>query len=440
MNKILRYSFMALLAMMVGNVMAQDVTLDFTLETEEGSKQSVWGFPASSKNKQVEEQSFTYNGYTVKVAGSEGNGYYWHDKDHYLLFGKQGAYVTLPAFDFDVAYIEVEGNSSASANTKQNIFVGDEAVSTETTSAQVTNTYVIAEAYQTAGTIYTIKVNSNHNDQIRTIKIYKKGAEAPIQEPEFSVASGLYLETQSVAMSCEEGAKILYTIPAGQDPVYVDDENVTGVWYDGTPLEITRTTTIKAMAVKDGKTSSIVTAKYTIVNTTGKGTVESPFSVADALQVIGALDNGQTTTETYFVKGYIVGTPDFQRNNEQVLYGNCNFDIADAKGGSDKLTIFRAKSFDNQQFTEENVTEKIIDENDLVTLVGKLQKYVKDEVVTPELSSCYLISVEKGGSDGITNVNAAKAENAVRYNLAGQKVNNGFKGVVIMNGKKMLQK
>ena len=122
------------------------------------------------------------------------------------------------------------------------------------------------------------------------------------------------------------------------------------------------------------------------------------------------------------------------------MYGNCNFDIADAKGGSDKLTIFRAKSFDNQQFTEENVTEKIIDENDLVTLVGKLQKYVKDEVVTPELSSCYLISVEKGGSDGITNVNAAKAENAVRYNLAGQKVNNGFKGVVIMNGKKMLQK
>lgn len=43
-------------------------------------------------------------------------------------------------------------------------------------------------------------------------------------------------------------------------------------------------------------------------------------------------------------------------------------------------------------------------------------------------------------ADGITNVNAAKAENAVRYNLAGQKVNNDYKGVVIMNGKKMLNK
>ena len=595
MNKILRYSFMALLAMMVGNVMAQDVTLDFTLETEEGSKQSVWGFPASSKNKQVEEQSFTYNGYTVKVAGSEGNGYYWHDKDHYLLFGKQGAYVQLPAFDFDVAYIEVEGNSSASANTKQNIFVGDEAVSTETTSAQVTNTYVIAEAYQTAGTIYTIKVNSNHNDQIRTIKIYKKGAEAPIQEPEFSVAGGLYLETQSVAMSCEEGARILYTVAVGNDPEYIDDENYTGVFYDGNPLTVSKSTIIKAMAVKNGKTSSIVTAKYTIVNTTGKGTVESPFSVADALLVVDALDNGQKTADEYVIKGSVTEVTEISLD-----YGNATFKIADA-GSADVLTVFRAKDANGENITDENYVKV----GDKVAVQGKLQKYVSGETVTPEVAQGgKILSVESevplpelptvdqqpvykftakgqwgsytfnkapfraadykgfrieysnmnevsegaafnilinsnethlgqdwsgaeaqvpnktayknfgfdaahtvfegdfsdfvatddpattcptiaqfalqacaagntviikkvvfikqdntevlpeykgddwgGGAytieevtDGINTINADKTENGVRYNLAGQKVNNGFKGVVIMNGKKMLQK
>ena len=595
MNKILRYSFMALLAMMVGNVMAQDVTLDFTLETEEGSKQSVWGFPASSKNKQVEEQSFTYNGYTVKVAGSEGNGYYWHDKDHYLLFGKQGAYVTLPAFDFDVAYIEVEGNSSASANTKQNIFVGDEAVSTETTSAQVTNTYVIAEAYQTAGTIYTIKVNSNHNDQIRTIKIYKKGAEAPIQEPEFSVASGLYLETQSVAMSCEEGARILYTVAVGNDPEYIDDENYVGVFYDGNPLTVSKSTIIKAMAVKNGKTSSIVTATYTIVNTTGKGTVESPFSVADALLVIDALENGKTTADEYIIKGNVTEVTEISTQ-----YGNATFKIADA-GSADVLTVFRAKDANGENITDENYVKV----GDKVAVQGKLQKYVSGETVTPEVAQGgKILSVESeeplpelptvdqqpiykftakgqwgsytfnktpfraadykgfrieysnmnevsegaafnilinsnethlgqdwsgaeaqvpnktayknagfdaahtvfegdfsdfvatddpattcptiaqfalqacaagntviikkvvfikqdntevlpeykgddwgGGAytieevtDGINTINVDKTENGVRYNLAGQKVNNGFKGVVIMNGKKMLQK
>ena len=596
MNKILRYSFMALLAMMVGNVMAQDVTLDFTLETEEGSKQSVWGFPASSKNKQVEEQSFTYNGYTVKVAGSEGNGYYWHDKDHYLLFGKQGAYVTLPAFDFDVQRIEIEGTSGASTGVKQNIFVGDEAVSTETTGAKdVTNQYLIAEGKQAAGTIYTLKVTSNHNTQITKIMIYKKGSASSVAQPEFSVASGLYFEPQTVALTCEEGAKILYTIPAGQDPVYVDDENVTGVWYDGTPLEITRTTTIKAMAVKDGKTSSIVTAKYTIVNTTGKGTVESPFSVADALLVVDALDNGQKTADEYVIKGSVTEVTEISLD-----YGNATFKIADA-GSADVLTVFRAKDANGENITDENYVKV----GDKVAVQGKLQKYVSGETVTPEVAQGgKILSVESevplpelptvdqqpvykftakgqwgsytfnkapfraadykgfrieysnmnevsegaafnilinsnethlgqdwsgaeaqvpnktayknfgfdaahtvfegdfsdfvatddpattcptiaqfalqacaagntviikkvvfikqdntevlpeykgddwgGGAytieevtDGINTINADKTENGVRYNLAGQKVNNGFKGVVIMNGKKMLQK
>ncbi len=45
------------------------------------------------------------------------------------------------------------------------------------------------------------------------------------------------------------------------------------------------------------------------------------------------------------------------------------------------------------------------------------------------------------GTTGINDVKAAKAENnAVMYNIAGQKVNNGFKGLVIKNGKKVVLK
>ena len=114
MNKILRYSFVALLAMIGLNISAQEVTLDFTITdpADETGKTSAWGFPASSANKTVDEKPFTYDGWTVKVAGSTGEGYYWHDKDHYLLFGKQGAYLTLPAFNFDVERIDIEGNSA----------------------------------------------------------------------------------------------------------------------------------------------------------------------------------------------------------------------------------------------------------------------------------------------------------------------------------------
>ena len=43
-------------------------------------------------------------------------------------------------------------------------------------------------------------------------------------------------------------------------------------------------------------------------------------------------------------------------------------------------------------------------------------------------------------TDGINTVKAAETENGAAYNLAGQKVADSFKGVVIKNGKKMIQK
>jgi len=44
------------------------------------------------------------------------------------------------------------------------------------------------------------------------------------------------------------------------------------------------------------------------------------------------------------------------------------------------------------------------------------------------------------GASGINTVKAVEAENGAAYNLAGQKVADDFKGVVIKNGKKMIQK
>ena len=183
MKKLLRFSLLALFGLIGTNAMAQEVTLDFTVvdPSDETGKTSYWGFPSGSENKLTDEKSFTYGGYTVKVAAPDG--YYWHNKDHYLLFGKMGATLTLPAFDFDVERIDIEGNGNASAGTKQNIFVGDEAVSTETTGAQGTNYFQIAEGKQAAGTVYVIKVTSKHNNQIKTIKIWKKGTSGDTPQP-----------------------------------------------------------------------------------------------------------------------------------------------------------------------------------------------------------------------------------------------------------------
>ena len=207
-------------------------------------------------------------------------------------------------------------------------------------------------------------------------------AAGAILPPTFSVAGGIYFEAQTVALSCEtEGAKILYTIPAGQDPEYTDDENYTGVFYDGTPLTISRNTTIKAMAVKDGKTSSIATATYTIIPTEGKGTAESPFSIADALTVVDALADG-ATSQVVYTQGYVVG--DITISN-----GQAQFKIGATAGAVENLiTVYKAKGLENENFVEGDAKA-----GDLVVINAALQRYVKDEVVTPETQYGYIYSI-----------------------------------------------
>ena len=50
------------------------------------------------------------------------------------------------------------------------------------------------------------------------------------------------------------------------------------------------------------------------------------------------------------------------------------------------------------------------------------------------------ISWKVEGATAIQQVKAGKAENGARYNLAGQKVGASYKGIVIQNGKKFIQK
>ena len=146
---------------------AAEISLDFTSNT--------WGLP-TDYSTETASYTDTETGYTITLAA--GNGYKF--AGNYLIFGKTDASLTLPAFDFDVEKIVVNGNSGASAKTLMNVFVGDTAVSTETTGCTGTNTYAIAEDNQAAGNIYTLKVNNNYNAQVTKIEIYKKGGDTPV--------------------------------------------------------------------------------------------------------------------------------------------------------------------------------------------------------------------------------------------------------------------
>jgi len=173
MNKLLRYSFVVLMAIIGMNVSAQEVTLDFT------SADNPWNLPTDYDKT---EKSYM-NGNVVITFNASTTGHKINTKDGYLIFGKEGATLTMTGFRFDVERIDIIGRSGASGSVKQNIFVGEEAVSTETTGATGTNIYKIAESHQGAGNVYTLKVLSAHNTQITKILIWKKGTAGDAPEP-----------------------------------------------------------------------------------------------------------------------------------------------------------------------------------------------------------------------------------------------------------------
>jgi uncharacterized repeat protein (TIGR02543 family) len=75
-----------------------------------------------------------------------------------------------------------------------------------------------------------------------------------VAAPAASVASSVYSATQTIALSCATEDAIIYYTTDGTQP---DEDSAK---YDGTPITVSDTTTIKAFAGKDGMTDSATTS------------------------------------------------------------------------------------------------------------------------------------------------------------------------------------
>ena len=174
----------------------------------------------------------------------------------YFFLGTTNAYMEFPTYDFDVERIEVVGRSGASGKVTQNIYVGNEAVSTQTTGATGTNTYTIASGYQASGTVYKLKVTNAYSTQITTINIYEKKA-GTVSAPTLPAAANFTVSKQIEITGIEEGASVYYTLD--------DTAPTTSSTPYTAPFTITNTTKVRAIAVKGGVSSTEATATYTRV-------------------------------------------------------------------------------------------------------------------------------------------------------------------------------
>ena len=98
-----------------------------------------------------------------------------------------------------------------------------------------------------------------------------------VEAPEVDGKTGQVEYGDTVTLTIPDGAAVYYTTD-GSKPSYDDNGQPTGTtirYYEGQPIVITRTMTIRAVAVKYGERSEVVSEKFT-VSGTGGGIPEVP--------------------------------------------------------------------------------------------------------------------------------------------------------------------
>ena len=361
------------------------VTLDF-------SKNTTWGFPNGSSAKTTATKTYTNGDYSITLAGGgSGNGHYWNNQG-YLMLGKSGATLTLPAFDFNTTKIVVVGRSGASASTLQNIYVGSTAVSTQTKGSAVTNTYAIAEDYQAAGNVYIFKVGSSHNSQIVKIEIYgEEGGEQgeKVDAPKFSVTETNFKEAFDLTISSAEGTTLKYTTD-NTDP----KTSATAVSVETNTANVAipaKSTVVKAVAVKGDLVSVVASTIYAYVNSP-----ETAYTVAEAMEVI---DAGLGLENELYVKGEISLIEKFD-----ATYGSITYWIKDEEGN--KFECYSGLGLNKAKFTKKEdlvVGSKVV-------VCGTMKKYN----TTYEFNyNNYIVSLELPVVNHTITVSANPAEGGV---------------------------
>ena len=453
---------MAVMMLVCGAISAQTVTLDFT-------DNSKWKLPEGSANKATKSQEFSNGTYTVTLAAQIG---YYFNTDGYLMLGKKGSTLTLPKFDFAVSKIEVVGHAGASASVGQNIFVGDKAVSTETKGAAMdtgnpqktgdakTNAYEIDPGYQAAGNQYVLKVTTGQNTQITKVLIYKqegavkKSAKlafseekvnhevgTPFTAPKFTKETTAEVKFSSnnekvatvnaegvIALGTEEGEAVI-TAESAENDVYAAGKATCTiyVWHYVTYKKATAIESGKQyliVAQRDGKTYYAMPckkdAKYGYLLTQMKEGTLNELKIESSYDdnfVISKFEDGYSIKDCFGRYLYMDDDP-----------AHKSFQLGD------KEVAWTVDTNTDGTFTFTNTGKFIQFGDGTYTSFGAYDKKM-DKTVLP------MLFVMGEGQTGINNIHATTAvKNNVMYNLAGQRVNKDYKGLVIMNGKKMMIK
>ena len=214
----------------------------------------------------------------------------------------------------------------------------------------------------------------------------------------------------------------------------------TPVVYDFT-LEASTTINLVVMNPKSNKTYTATDAiidDFSLTTTDGgiDGTVAPPVDITNTPETANTvakafelIESGEGLNANVYVKGKISSIKEV----ETTQHFNATYNISDnGTTEGQQLVVFRGKYLGGANFTE----EEQINIGDEVIVYGKLVNYNG----TYEVNSNNQIYSINGVTAGVQNITVEQNVNAPAFNLAGQRVNAAYKGIVVKNGKKFLNK
>ncbi len=387
MNKILRYSFVALLAMMFAPSFAEDI-----IWQEDFSSYAADAVPAGGDyNYACENGGGTTKIYAANLAGGTA--------PELLVAKKQGS------FSATIPLNGKSGEMMLTFLTNRNDLVVEITGATlgEKVRSGNADTYPVTVASGTASLTIKFYMSVNSNARLDNIKLYQGTAKKP---------AGLSWGKASTTVTFGEDYS---SIPTLQNPNELavectsDNAEVCTVTNAGviTVVGAGDANISAAFAGNDEYEAQTVTIKITVkpaIDHDAKGQKNNPYLITDEdfLTLAGSLKpEDETSTSSsnpksdkIYVKGYIVDIDDVTPE-DLAQYGNMTFKIAAVKGDYDaeiKLKAYRCKYLENAKFTSADQIKK----DDEVVICGQIQWYGG----SPQfVSGCNIYSIVKAESE-----------------------------------------
>ncbi len=227
----------------------------------------------------------------------------------------------------------------------------------------------------------------------------------PVEAPTFSPAAGTYADAQTVTISCATNGATIYYTTDGTEPTDASTEYTT-------PITVSTTTTIKAIAYVGTENSVVATATYHI------NSQANPYTVTEALAFHEYPANG------IYVHGIVSTAPsqDPTSNGELTYYIS-----ADGTAGTDnQLEVYKGKGLEQAAFTAQDD----IQVGDIVTVYGNVVLYGSNDPIIEFAQGNYLVSFERPATPYTLTVETSA--NVEIYTFVGETTDPGVEGATVM--------